>query len=536
VAAAKKKAAAPAKAKAPTGARFDEFGPQLAFADRPPAGGVAQVVGVRDPWLGTASANIEPEALARLLRPDTELSQRQGLIKKLAKHPQVFTCMRNLANEVSKLPWECQPFDDEDASATDAEELTDWFNGFPDLKKLVKHLVFGELFILNGAELNYADDYSVDSYTKIDPIRWTTNRETTALRLKTLNNKYVGEDIDRRGFVIHSSSLMPGHWLEQGLWQVIGWLVLFEMSSWEYHMRFAEVFGDPHIYAIYEGAENEKAAFEGVKLLAGRARAAFPKGIEIKIQEAQKYSSANLYGGIRDDARACITKVIQGHVLNTDTESGSGTLAGNHAETVSQANLEGVAEAISETFQRDIVVPWYGWHKGWDVAASKRLAKFILRAAAPVDLSAKATTYVQVNTVLAASGRAIDPSQIEDEFNVKTVEISRAAAPAGENGDQGGDTKEPPKKTKATARRVAAKKPRISSEADLEAAGGTFLEKAVAAFGAQINQIVSSAPTAEEGIAAVFEGYRAMSVLPLASGLRDVTMVREVMSRAEAAE
>lgn len=508
---------------------LDQFGSEISFATKPPMDNLAELGRVRDPWAGRTTADVTPESLARLMRGDAELSEQMLLCKRILRDPHLTACMRNLAHSIARLPWEVLPFDESADAKRDAEDFTKFLKGLPWLHRMIRQLVYGEFYTFVGVGLKWNLDYGLDGFTPVDPPRWTWDKPTNSLRLKTIAQQTKGEPINPRGFVMHNSSLEPGTIRDAGLWQKAAWLWLFKNTTWAYWVRFAELYGNPYIWAFFDRPEDKDSVLEAVTGMAANARGAFPKGTEIQIQEAQRYGTTALYEAIIRASETGMTKLVQGHMLNTDAVSGAGTLAGNAAANVSQENKEGVGTGIKETMQDQLTATWFLFHRGEEQVRAGEIAKFHIRTDPPEDRDKKAKTYVSVNEVLKPAGRTIDPEQVESEFAVRTIELN-VQPPAADSTRDEGDKK------KAASRRAAAARPKLSTEQDVSRAATKLVAKAAEDFSERIVEIFEQADTIEEGVDVLWAGYEAMDATRFASGLRDVTVTAEAMGRGDVAE
>ena len=512
---------------------LDGFGRPFEVQDVPPSESIAAIGAVADPWAGKTTGQVTPESLARLLLGSAELSDQMLLIQRMLRDDHVSSCMRNLANAVSRLEWEVLPFDDSAPAKKLAEEMTDFLNKLRWLKKGIRQLVYGEFYPFVGLELIYdPDTYLPTRFERVNPGRWTLDKATNSLRLRTIKERTKGEPVNPMGWMFHHAELEPGTIRDAGLWQKCAWLWMFKNTSWGYWMRFAEAFGAPYIFGYYNRPEDKDSVFRAVTEMAANARGVFPAGTEIKIQEAQRYGTVHLYQSIKEAAEAGITKAIQGHMLNTDAKSGTGTLAGGAAQHVSQENKEGVADGINEAVRSQLLAPQIGFRYGWDLVKSGEIPTFKLKATPPVDLDGKAKTYVEVNKSLAAAKRAIDPSQIEDEFAVRTVSIA---------GDEPEDEDSADKKKPAVAAKHSRMRASVSPEPSIVIATLEAVEDlAIGAAKASLKEMTTrmraklDAATSLEDLGAVlFESYDEFDVQRLATINHAAIVTSELVGRGD---
>jgi phage gp29-like protein len=510
---------------------YDGLGNELRRVEKAPPAPQAAVGRTFDRWSGKSAGEITPELAARVLRGDADLSLQMSVTKRLLKDPYIFACMRNLAYAASRKPWTVSPFDEKSAAAKkQADELRQFFNSRRWLKKLFRYLIFGEFYPFSAAGLVWNREYELEDYIRINPVRWRRDLPTNSLRLEVQNGSGVTwEPIDRRGYVIYQAELEPGTPWERGLWQKALWLWIFGNCTWAWWIRFAEQFGNPYIWAFFKRKEDKESVHEAVLGMDANARGVFPEGTEIKLQEAQRYGTNALYSAIIDASHDGLAKLILGHVLSIEAKAGAGTLAGNHAEQVSDVVVEGVTENLGETIQEDITIPWGEWHYGEDAVAKGEIPLFEINADPPEDQSTRSKVYLQVNEALAPSGLTIDPVQIEQEMTVRTVkrtvEVPAIPAPA---------TSDPTKQQKRIAQ--SANEPRIKSLDDVRTVTTKLIARAAEDFSTRIAEIFDQADSIEAGADAIWEGYSALDTTRLASGLRDATITAELMGRGDVQE
>jgi phage gp29-like protein len=508
---------------------FDGYGNELRFPERPPRDRPADIGRVRDPWAGRTLGQITPERLGRVLRGNASLSDQMLLCKQLVQDDHVSTAARNLANAVARCPIEVVPPKSKSRVSKKIFEKTQTFvENFPSRQKFIRHLVYGELFPFVGPYLGWnPKTWGLDSWDIVDAQRWTWNDDTNSLRLRTLKNQIKGEPVNPYVFCFHSSQLEPGSIREAGLYRKIAWLWLFKNTTWTWWMRFAEMYGMPYIWGIFKRKEDRESVLEAVTTMAGNARGVFPEGTEIKLQEAQRYGTSSLYGAIKEAAEGGITKVIQGHILNTQAVKDTGTLAGNHAENVSQENKEGVAEGIGETTQAQVIDRWTAWNFGNAVVEDGEQSRIHIHSEPPEDLLTKGKTFIALTPVLAASGRAIDYTQVEDDFNVRTVPLVGAAqdVTAAENS--------------ANARRAVAastSKKKIRTREDITAVSRALGAKAAAEQTLGILGKLDEAETLEAFRDAIWEDYDEFSSEKPGQILTQGMVVAQAIAQGDAAK
>lgn len=526
----------------------------------PPRASQAAVGQVRDRWAGKTAGEIDPDLAARVLRADGDLSLQMAVAKKVLKHDHVYSTLRNYILAVMRHGWNVVPFDDKSRAAKkQAEKSKGFFLSIPKFRKLVTYLMFGEYYPLIGAGLLWNREYALDGWLRVNPVRWKWNHEKNRLQLLTNGNAYQGEPlVDRRAYAIHLDEFEPGAGpLDWGKWQKVLWLWMFMTYSWAAWVRFAEQYGNPYIWAFFAKSEEEQTVFDAVMAMDANARGVFPLGTEIKLQEAQRYGTTNLYQTIVKEARNGITVLFNGHSLGTNAESGSGMMASGAADDVSLRNQQAGAINISETVQTDVHIPWCEWHYGEKAVEAGEIPIWTIDAVPAEDKQKKAQIFLTVNQGIAAAGRTIAPDQWEEEFEIRTVPIASGGTPA-EPQDEGSDeraarrsaSRAVPFTVAAGRLRVAvnavaaakAKKPAIATEADIVGVGRQIIANAAREFSEKVTAAIAAVPANPDGTVSpevaniIWESYAALDVTRLASGLHDTTVAAHLSGQGDVVE
>ncbi|MGZ5445279.1 MAG: phage portal protein family protein [Thermoanaerobaculia bacterium] len=523
------------------------------------------VIKTRDPWSGKTAGELTPELAAQVLRPNASLQKVMLVAKAELKNEHVAATMRNYVRSVTRVAingWSVAPFDDKSALAKrQAEEARKFVESIPRITKLWRYWLYGDFYPVSGAGLFWSRDLKrLATWSKVHPSRWTWDYAESRLKILTGSGDWQGTSIEdnRRAYGLYFADDQPGTIVEQGHWWPVLWMLIISLASWGAWVRFADEYGDPSLIAILARGEDEDSVFEAVSAMAGRARGVFPPGTDVKMLEAQRYGTSSLHQAIITMAYKGISKLILGHSLSIDAEGDTGTLAGGHAENVSQQNIEAGCDNLAEGFTSEVFSPWCEWQFGEEAVAAGEVPGFAIISEQPEDSQKKATKYESINRVLASNGRAIAPDQVEEEFEVRTVPLA-------------GATGEPARQEEAaTLRRAAnllrtsarfnsadeeraltleaqaeyferlagaAGRPKLATAAQLSAAQRSLIAAGARKMSEDVIEILRTAGAETDLAEALWESYASFTpaTATLASGLRDTTIALHLEAQAEVA-
>jgi phage gp29-like protein len=422
---------------------FDPWGQPIKMAEKPPKVRLADIGRVRDPFAARTLGEITPELMARVLRGNARLPDVMFVAQKMLDDDHLFATMRRLVFSISRLPIQTEAADDSGEAKKDAVEAKLFLDRLPSRSALVRWTVFGEYYPVAGSETGWNDDYGVDSFYPVDPLRWNWNDipgpAANSLRLLTADDPYLGVELEENGYVLHSSRLEPGPVRRSGLWRKCAWIWLFKQFSWDELIKFVELYGNPHRWAFYELPEQEESVKAALEEMGANYAGVFPKGVEVKFAEAQRYGTMNLHETIISLCNKAFTKVVNGHDLDAESSPDTGALSGGHASDVQQEIKEGVGEGIGETLREKLLKSWALFNRGRDYVQANRTPHVKLIASKPMDQQVRAQVFISANEALARAGKIVDPIQIEEDLAIRTVDvepIDPSAAPDNNTNDQ----------------------------------------------------------------------------------------------------
>jgi phage gp29-like protein len=301
------------------------------------------------------------------------------------------------------------------------------------------------------------------------------------------------------------------------------------------------LYGKPFRIAFYQDKSEKEAILEAVRSLGINAAGVFPEGTEVRLEEAQRYGSVNLYQSLKRECEEGISKVALGHALNADARPGSGMVTGNAAKKVSDENRQALAVGLADTLRAALIRPLIGWHFGWQYENRTPTIKFAYEP--PEDLKATADTLKIAQDLLAATGEAIDPEFIKQKFGItKTVKrtFTFAAPPQGKPQS---DSAPPSDATTMARRELVEVRPGIfvaKDEAghpvlrtldDVQALAVRLAAKADAEIAQFVQQKARGASSIESFVDDLFESYDSVPHLKMAAIVRDSTLAAHELGR-----
>jgi phage gp29-like protein len=165
-------------------------------------------------------------------------------------------------------------------------------------------------------------------------------------------------------------STHPGPRWRQGIMRTLAVLWCLKHAAMKDWAAFVEIFAIPLRVGRYPDdakTEHIDALREGVKKVGTDAACVIPNSMDIDFPELKSQhipgsvSVAEQYINFIDKA---VTIRLLGSHLQTQSESGSGTLAGNAQERPTDWIVRGDSRRISSTIERDLFRPLVEWHLG----------------------------------------------------------------------------------------------------------------------------------------------------------------------------
>jgi phage gp29-like protein len=492
---------------------------------------------------------IKPEFIAMAIAGRLSVSQTQLLCQRVLDNDSHFAgAWRDYSDSISGNDWEVVPRDkqsraDKRMAAKVAADLQEQLTDLP-VGEMISALLWGDYGPFGWAE-NVWDLATKDlkGWELPDVVRQYWDPMNSTLRVLTKAQPSFGEELAANMWVIHSAKIRPGSPRQGGTWKSILWDYAWKHYSMANWLELSDVWGLPQILAFIEDPKDRDAVLIALRKLGRSAKGAFPKGTEVRIEDASSSGTVDIFEKMvsRCDDNASI--IFTGHDLITRAKAGTGTLAGKGAQRVAEKLIKRGSRGVMETFRRDVVKVRATLKFGYDVAM-EFCPTWKLKFEPPIDVIARGRSMVMVNSLLAATGDAIDPQQIQEEFGIAKI-VKRVAAPGADTvpADNASDTDaqdaEALDASRRPRRRVAAAVPvpaahPLKTHEDVERVGAALAQRQFAAAGADIHDIINSDIPLEEMAAALWESYPDIGKpRKFASLARDVMVTNAVIGVAD---
>jgi phage gp29-like protein len=528
----------------------DAYGRSFDYEATPQAP-ASPIINDYDPFAyRTIRDEIKPEYIALAIANRLSLSQTQLLCKRVLDNDSHFAgCWRDYSDAVSGSDWEVVPRDkvgrsDKRKAAMVAADLQEQLAELP-VENMLSQIVWGDYAPFGWAE-NVWDLQTKDlkGWELPDVTRQYWDPMKSKLRVLTKAQQSFGEELAPNMWVLHTSSIRPGSPREGGTWKSILWDYAWKhyaMANW---LELSDVWGLPQVLAFIEDAKDRDAVVAAVRKLGRSGRGAFPKGTDVRIEKGSTTGSVDIFDKMASRCDDNVSIIFTGHDLITRSKSGAGTLAGKGAQRVAEKLVKRGSRGVMATFRRDVAMCRATLKFGYDTAR-EFCGTFKLKFEPPVDVIARGRSMVMVNSLLAATGDAIDPQQIQEEFGIAKI-VKRVATPGADaapkddtKNDSADDNLEGLDASRRPRRRSAAATPAthpLASIDDVDRVGAALAQRQFAAAGADIHDIVMNVPL-EDAAAAIWESYsdigRARKFAALA---RDVMVTAAVIGAADVHE
>ena len=299
-----------------------------------------------------------------LIRYQMEMFDRM-----VERDPHLQAVLQTRRMALTQSEWKVTPGDEDDSKAIDAAEMVneDLVN-LPDFEDSIEALLDAVPKGLAVQEIVYADDWSLLDLVEI-PQRLLDWQESD---LRVYADGYKPEPMEPNKFIRHSPRIRPGTPVRRGLMRTLAiyWCIShFALEDWA---SYAEVFGMPLRLGKYPTNAKEgdiEILYDALKNLGSDAAGMIPEGMMIEFPEPK-----SKLPGVETPMETLIKHMERkmsiatlGQNLTTESQSGTGTLAGGAHERVMRSITRADARQLNTTLRRDLFRPLVGFRMGFDV-------------------------------------------------------------------------------------------------------------------------------------------------------------------------
>ncbi len=225
------------------------------------------------------------------------------------------------------------------------------------------------------------------------------------------------QPIQNNKFVSYSPRTKPGGKERRGILRALS--ILWVAKHWALRdwAAFVEVFGMPLRLGKYPSGtseENKAILYEALQDMGSDSAAMIPENMNIEFPRTLQTSTGS--GTPMEELVDYVDKSyairVLGQNTSTQSESGSGTLAGNAHENVRKDYKKADAKSVGRSIERDLFAPIVGFNLGWDYPVPKMW--FDVEDAQ--DDASRSKVYVELAKI---PGMTFSRSQIREEFALR---------------------------------------------------------------------------------------------------------------------
>jgi len=240
--------------------------------------------------------------------------------------------------------------------------------------------------------------------------------------------------------ILHYHKMFSGIPSKTSLMRSLVWMFFFKHNALKHRARYIEKFGIPFLLAKvsssdFANAGTRSAIKKAIKNIGADGSGVVTANTDLTSIDVKTPSNVNFQEWIN-----YIDKTYTLMILGQEASSGdsSGMSNGTAQDKVRQDLLAGDCVSLMNTINRNIIRPLEYFKYGTEEM------KFVLDYMPTVDIAPKIDALTKFNDMLKGTGKKIDLSYIESEFNIPLVDINneeelkqqlKTGTPTESNGD-----------------------------------------------------------------------------------------------------
>lgn len=275
--------------------------------------------------------------LGYLPDPD-EILQTSGrtfpVYRQIMLDDQIRACSNSRKSGTKSLLWDIDR--GEQTKSKESQLIKEFYDNNLDIDKLNDAILNAPLMGFQPIEIIWGriGNYILPVELKAKNQEWFCfGAEDNKLKLLTLDNMFMGEDLPDRKFLVPTYNDINNEYYNpygDRLLSSCFWLATFKKTGYKWWVTFCEKYGMPYLVGkIPPGQEDRRdAMMEELKAMAMDAIAVVSEDCSIDVQQTGNKSSSDMYNGLIDSCDAAIAKILLGQTLTTEgSDKGSGSLA-----------------------------------------------------------------------------------------------------------------------------------------------------------------------------------------------------------------
>lgn len=228
------------------------------------------------------------------------------------------------------------------------------------LSAIVKGFSVAEILWGSDGSETYPKEIRIKDQNRFS-FSYMEEAQTFTVNLLTPNDRWDGEPLPPRKFIVHTFHGEYDNPLGYGLGEKLYWPVWFKKNGIRFWLAFADKFGSPTAIGKYPANHPNAEAYRDALLsaigkIAQEAGVAIPEDTAIEYLEATRGSTVSVYEGLSEFMNSEISKAMLGETGSTDQGGGGGSRArdevGNSVR-ISIAKFD--ADLLADTLNRSLI-------------------------------------------------------------------------------------------------------------------------------------------------------------------------------------
>jgi phage gp29-like protein len=270
----------------------------------------------------------------------TNTGETFPVYRKIMLDTQIRACINSRKAGTKSLLWDIDR--GEETKSKESELIKEYYENALDIDEINDAILNAPLMGFQPIEIIWGrvGAYILPIELKAKNQEWFTFDKDNKMKLLTLNNMFMGEDLPERKFLIPTYNDIHNNFYNpygDKLLSSCFWPASFKKTGFKWWVTFTEKYGMPYLVGkLPPGQESQREnMMNELKAMAQDAIAVISTDCEIEVQKTGDKSSSDIYNDLIEMCDAAIAKVILGQTLTTEGSSkgnGSQALGKVHSE------------------------------------------------------------------------------------------------------------------------------------------------------------------------------------------------------------
>lgn len=352
--------------------RKGKFDPSVDTGSEKPVYATVAADEMFDRYSSYPSRGLTPVKLARILKAADggDMRAQMELFEDMEeKDAHLFSQLQTRKLAVTGLPWEVQPFSDDQQDVDIADFVREQLRSIENFDEVLLDLMDAVGKGISIMEIVWDIDSqgrnTVKDILYVHPkkLMWSCTEE----KILICTEQYPGgTELPENKFILHKYKAKSGHPSRSGIMRIVSWMYLFKNYTVKDWVSFCEVYGMPLRLGKYDQAASEddkKELMAAIVRIGSDAAGIIPDSTAIEFKESNKATSADIYERL---ARYCdeqISKAVLGQTLTSDSGGGSYAQSKTHDKVRHDLTVADT-KALAVTLRRDLIRPLVEYNFG----------------------------------------------------------------------------------------------------------------------------------------------------------------------------